>query len=172
MIHKVVWQILKCAYWKFSSSTNPEIVMSGGNILYWIHFIWSFDKSNFCPCLKMQHAYYTLALAGKLKMMVKKYWLSVKNMPIWCEKFQKKNLGSIGWQVHWHLAQQFVLCKAICGPKKIHPVSLTFEPLGLQITMIAQNDRDYLKIKNLCMKKIWTGNGSILAQSTVTQVQN
>ena len=50
----------------------------------------------------------------------------------------KQNLGSIEWQVHWHSVQQFALCKAICGPKKIHPVSLTFEPLGLQMTIMGR----------------------------------
>ena len=50
----------------------------------------------------------------KIQKMVKKSWLSVKKMWIWCEKFQK-NLGSIGGSleepqpkhVHWGLALRF-----------------------------------------------------------------
>ena len=39
-----------------------------------------------------------------------------------------------------------VICKAICGPKKFHPVCLTFDPLGLQMTTIAQNDQNLIGI--------------------------
>ena len=53
----------------------------------------------------------------KIQKMVKKSWLSLKKMCIWCEKF-KKNLGSIGGSleepqpkhVHWGLALRFFHC--------------------------------------------------------------
>ena len=102
----------------------------------------------------------------KIQKMVKKSWLSVKKMWIWCEKYQKK--FGLNWRFPWRapaktcslvfgsaICPLHVICKAICGPKKFHPVCLTFDPLGLQMTIIAQNDRNYLKIKNLCIEKIF-----------------
>ena len=84
----------------------------------------------------------------KIQKMVKNPCLSVKNMRIGCEKFQKK-FGLI-WRFPWGaiaktcslafcsaICPLHVIYKAICGPKKIHPVCLTFEPLRLQMTTIA-----------------------------------
>ena len=84
----------------------------------------------------------------KIQKMVKNPCLSVKNMRIWCEKFQKK--FGLNWRFPWGaiaktcslafcsaICPLHVIYKAICGPKKIHPVCLTFEPLRLQMTTIA-----------------------------------
>ena len=84
----------------------------------------------------------------KIQKIVKNPCLSVKNMHIGCEKFQKK-FGLI-WRFPWgaiaktcSLAFCLAICplhviyKAICGLKKIHLVCLTFEPLRLQMTTIA-----------------------------------
>ena len=69
-------------------------------------------------------------------------------------------MGSIGGSleepqpkhVYWGLAQRFAHCmsfpKQFADLKKIHPVCLTFDPLGLQMTTIAQNDRNLLRILN------------------------
>ena len=65
-----------------------------------------------------------------------------------------------------------VICKAICGPKKFHPVCLTFDPLGLQMTTRAQNDWNLLRILNFWVKSFFKYNGSILSQSIVAQAQN
>ena len=93
----------------------------------------------------------------KIQKMVKKSWLSVKKMWIWCEKYQKK--FGLNWRFPWRAPAKTcslvfgsaicplqVICKAICGPKKFHPVCLTFDPLGLQMTTIAQNDQNLLRI--------------------------
>ena len=84
----------------------------------------------------------------KIQKMVKNPCLSVKNMRIGCEKFQKK--FGLNWRFPWGaiaktcslafcsaICPLHVIYKAICGPKKIHPVCLTFEPLRLQMTTIA-----------------------------------
>ena len=93
----------------------------------------------------------------KIQKMVKTSWLSVKKMWIWCEKYQKK--FGLNWRFPWRapaktcslvfgsaICPLHVICKAICGPKKFHPVCLTFDPLGLQMTTIAQNDQNLLRI--------------------------
>ena len=84
----------------------------------------------------------------KIQKMVKNPCLSVKNMPIWCEKFQKK--FGLNWRFPWGaiaktcslafcsaICPLHVIYKAICGLKKIPIVCLTFEPLRLQMTPIA-----------------------------------
>ena len=73
----------------------------------------------------------------KIQKMVKKSWLSVKKMWIWCEKYQKK--FGLNWRFPWRapaktcslgfgsvICPLHVICKAICRPKKFHPVCLTF----------------------------------------------
>ena len=80
----------------------------------------------------------------EIQKMVKNPCFSVKNMHIWCEKFQKK-IG-LNWRFPWGaivktcslafcsaICPLHVIYKAICGPKKIHPVCLTFEPHQRQI---------------------------------------
>ena len=101
----------------------------------------------FCTCYAMVY----ISGGWKIQKMVKISWLSVKKMCIWCEKFKKK--FGFNWRFPWRapaktcslgfgsaICQLHVICKAICGPKKFHPVCLTFDPLGLQMTTIAQND--------------------------------
>ena len=44
------------------------------------------------------------------------------------------------------------------NPKWNHALFVTFEPLGLQVTTIAQNDRNYLKISNFQSKKFFFPN--------------
>ena len=102
----------------------------------------------------------------KIQKMVKISWLSVKKMCIWCEKFQKK--FGLNWRFPWRapaktcslgfgsaICPLHVICKAICGPKKFHPVCLTFDPLGLQMTTIAQNDWNLLRILNFWVKNFF-----------------
>ena len=84
----------------------------------------------------------------KIQKIVENPCLSVKNMRIGCEKFQKKfglirrfPWGAIAKTCSLAFCSAIcplhVIYKAICGPKKIHPVCLTFEPLRLQMTTIA-----------------------------------
>ena len=111
---------------------------------------------------------YSLYYSGgwKIQKMVKISWLSVKKMCIWCEKFQKK--FGLNWRFPWRapaktcslgfgsaICPLHVICKAICGPKKFHPVCLTFDPLGLQMTTIAQNDWNLLRILNFWVKNFF-----------------
>ena len=109
--------------------------------------------------------YYIYISPGwKISNNDKKSWLSVKKMCIWCEKFKKK--FGLNWRFPWRapaktcslgfgsaICPLHVICKAICGPKKFHPVCLTFDPLGLQMTTIAQNDWNLLRILNFWVKK-------------------
>ena len=102
----------------------------------------------------------------KIQKMVKISWLSVKKMCIWCEKFQKK--FGLNWRFSWRapaktcslgfgsaICPLHVIFKAICGPKKFHPVCLTFDPLGLQMTTTAQNDWNLLRILNFWVKYLF-----------------
>ena len=112
-------------------------------------------------CTRREEQYFHIFMycspGWKIQKMVKKSWLSVKKMWIWCEKYQKK--FGLNWRFPWRapaktcslvfgsaICQLHVICKAICGPKKFHPVCLTFDPLGLQMTTIAQNDQNLLSI--------------------------
>ena len=107
----------------------------------------------------------TIALAGKFKKKSKKLGSLLKR----CEydvRSTKKNLGSIGGSleepqpkhVHWCLAQRFAHCMSFArqfADLKDTPVCLTFDPLGLQMTTIAQNDRNLLRILNFGVKKFF-----------------
>ena len=129
---------------------------------HWAPDIWEWNAKVYPRmCFKfpveLEISHCILALAGKFKKWSKNLGSVLKR----CEydvRSTKKNLGSIGGSleepqpkhVHWCLAQRFAHCmsfaKAICGPKKFHPVCLTFDPLGLQMTTIAQNDQNLLRI--------------------------
>ena len=101
----------------------------------------------------------TLAVAGKFKKWSKNLGSVLKRCvyDVRTEKFQKK--FGLNWRFPWRAPAKTcslvfgsaicplqVICKAICGPKKFHPVCLTFDPLGLQMTTIAQNDQNLLSI--------------------------
>ena len=96
-------------------------------------------SDNFIKHLNYICMYMYLYISGgwKIQKMVKKSWLSLKEMCIWCEKFQKK--FGLNWRFPWKAPAKtcslgfgsaiyplHVICKAICGPKKFHPVCLTF----------------------------------------------
>ena len=70
-----------------------------------------------------------LSPGRKIQIMVTKYWLSVKNMRIWCKQF-KKNWAQLD-----------------------DPSPSYSKPHGLQMTIIFQNYQNYLKIKNFCIEK-------------------
>ena len=121
LIHKI-WQILK-HFSRALSWAQPSNLWAVSCVMY-ISPVW------------------------KIQKMVKNPCLSVKNMRIGCEKFQKK--FGLNWRFPWGaiaktcslafcsaICPLHVIYKAICGPKKIHPVCLTFEPLRLQMTTIA-----------------------------------
>ena len=79
-------------------------------------------------------------------------------MCTWCEKYQKK-LGKRAsaktcslLRFSTAICQLHFICKGICRPKQIHLVYLTFDPLRLWISTIAQNDRNLLKNLNCLVK--------------------
>ena len=113
----------------------------------WPPKLWQFSVREVCFVPLRWGAMYTSPV-WKIQKMVKNPCLSVKNMRIGCEKFQKK--FGLNWRFPWGaiaktcslafcsaICPLHVIYKAICGPKKIHPVCLTFEPLRLQMTTIA-----------------------------------
>ena len=102
-----------------------------------------------------------LAVAGKFKKRSKNLGSVLKRCvyDVRTEKFQKK--FGLNWRFPWRVPAKtyslgfgsaigalHVICKVICRPKKFHPVCLTFDPLGLQMTTIAQNDWNLLRILN------------------------
>ena len=137
----------------------------GKMILIRVHFIYVYVFSADTDLLPLHVGMY-ISPGWKIQKMVKKSWLSVKKMWIWCEKYQKK--FGLNWRFPWRapaktcslvfgsaICPLHVICKAICGPKKFHPVCLTFDPLGLQMTTIAQNDQNLLRIKIFGLKKFF-----------------
>ena len=107
--------------------------------------------------------FYALISVWKIQKMVKRSCVSVKNMRLQCDKFQTK--FGLNWELPWGAMAKtcsLVFCsaicpldiiyKAICGPKKIHPVCQSFDLLRLQMITIAQNDQNCLRILNRAKK--------------------
>ena len=78
----------------------------------------------------------------------------------------KKKIG-LNWRFPWRAQAKtcslgfgsaicpiHVICKPVFS-EKIHPVCLNLDPLGFQMTTIAQNDQNLLRISNFWVKKIF-----------------
>ena len=63
-------------------------------------------------------------------------------------------LAGKSWLVLWGLAQRFAHYISFADQKNT-PVCLTFDPLRLQMTIIAQNDQNYLRMLDFRVKIIF-----------------